>query len=1344
MKKIKRTIAGLSALAVMLSGGFGVVPESAVNFSITANATEIVDESEIFSVTRLPYKTIYKIGEELDLTGAQYTADYFCKKQDGATFKDIVNFAPVEERIEDGSITVDASEFDNTRDGTYTITLIYHGNTGDLTATFEVVVTENTGVAYIEGSFEDLTYRNYGDHVEIINCDKSASQVIVPPMIGDAPVTVICEEAFMNCTELEWIFFYDTLKTIETDAFFGCEKLDAVWYSGDWNAWKNIEVDNIGNDKMQRAGALTDTTPDDVLSTRISIKIANPPTKAEYRIGEELDLTGARFNINHKRTAIIGLLTEIDYFESDLAYYVNNGTLTIDDSEFDNTKPGTYKIYVQYGKPKNFFEVTVKEGEASDYTEGTYETLTYRNYGDHIEIVGCDKSAWRALIPEKIDGVPVTVIAKDAFKGCTELGRVHFYDTVTTIEAGAFSDFKNTDEIYYSGSEEDWAAIEISDDGNEMFKNAAIVYNIRPNDIIEEHYSFNLIPPTKTEYVIGEELDLTGAQFSGSYTSVSLEGPVAEGDIFLSDLAEYVEKGVLKLDDSEFDNTKPGAYTIYVIYGNAKDSFEVTVKEGEASDYTEGTYEALTYRNYGDHIEIVGCDKSAELVLIPEKIDGVPVTVIGKDAFKGCTELCRVHLYETVTTIEAGAFSNFEYSDYIYYSGNEEEWAAIEISDDGNEMFKKADVFYDVEPDNIIKEYYSLRIESQPKTEYLIGEELDLTDVHISGYYNTEYPHENFTFGEFLFWTSLDEGIESGDITLDASEFDNTKEGTYKIYIRWDAHDVVESFEVTVKEDNGERTYYGLTYRNYGDHIEITGCRNAGRHVSIPKEIDGVPVTVIGENAFKDCTEHWGIHFYDSVKTIESGAFPDYKETDDIYYSGSEEDFAAIDISDDVKEELKNFHITYHCIPGTIIEERYTLSLSTLPKTEYLIGEELDLTGATYNSTYSKVVEFYGPVEEGDAFWADLAAAVEEGWIKLDASEFDNTKPGTYTIYLTLGDAKESFEVTVKEGTPAIPLGDLDGNDAINATDAAMVLSAAAAVGAGVDSGLTEEQMKAADVDGNGSFDASDASYILAYAAYTGAGGADSLDEFLESLVEPDVPCEPDVPTEPDVPCEPDNPIVAQLCYENKGGYIEITGCQTNDITELVIPAEIDGVPVKSIANKAFQQYTDLVSVSIADGVTSIGDFAFWNCSGLTSITLPDSIENIGEAAFSNSGSLESIHVSENNKFFKSVDGVLFSKDGTALLAFPWAKTCNSYIIPDGVTTVGDYAFFSCKNLNAVIIPTTVKSVEKRAFDWCVNLTAICYTGTEEEWKEIVIANEDEDEYPPAPVIQYNYVSKIS
>lgn len=230
--------------------------------------------------------------------------------------------------------------------------------------------------------------------------------------------------------------------------------------------------------------------------------------------------------------------------------------------------------------PESAVDFGIVASAVSDYTEGTYEGLTYRNYGDHIEIVGCDKSAFQALIPEKIDDVPVTVIGKDAFKDCTELDRIHFYDTVKTIESGAFSGCEKLITVYYSEFEENWAAIEISDDGNEMFKNAAIVYNIRPNDIIEEYYSFNLIPPTKTEYVIGEELDLTGAQFTGSYIGVSLEGPVEEGDIFLSDLAEYVEKGVLKLDDSEFDNTKPGTYTIYVIFGNTKDSFEVTVKEG--------------------------------------------------------------------------------------------------------------------------------------------------------------------------------------------------------------------------------------------------------------------------------------------------------------------------------------------------------------------------------------------------------------------------------------------------------------------------------------------------------------------------------------------------------------------------------------------------------------------------------------------------------------------------------------------------------------------------------------------------------------------------------------------
>ena len=53
-------------------------------------------------------------------------------------------------------------------------------------------------------------------------------------------------------------------------------------------------------------------------------------------------------------------------------------------------------------------------------------------------------------------------------------------------------------------------------------------------------------------------------------------------------------------------------------------------------EYTKGTYGVLTYRNYGDYVEITDCDTSATEVEIPSEIDGVPVTIIGDYAFTDC------------------------------------------------------------------------------------------------------------------------------------------------------------------------------------------------------------------------------------------------------------------------------------------------------------------------------------------------------------------------------------------------------------------------------------------------------------------------------------------------------------------------------------------------------------------------------------------------------------------------------------------------------------------------------------------------------------------------------------
>lgn len=104
---------------------------------------------------------------------------------------------------------------------------------------------------------------------------------------------------------------------------------------------------------------------------------------------------------------------------------------------------------------------------------------------------------------------------------------------------------------------------------------------------------------------------------------------------------------------------------------------------------------------------------------------------------------------------------------------------------------------------------------------------------------------------------------------------------------------------------------------------------------------------------------------------------------------------------------------------------------------------------------------------------------------------FDGIADG-FEHYLTRYPAEEE-ETTEPETT----LGDVDVNGVVDASDAGDLLVAAAAIGAGNDSGLTAEQTANADVDGSGVLDATDAAWILRYAAYTGTGGDSSMEEFF-------------------------------------------------------------------------------------------------------------------------------------------------------------------------------------------------------------------------------------------------------
>ena len=155
-------------------------------------------------------------------------------------------------------------------------------------------------------------------------------------------------------------------------------------------------------------------------------------------------------------------------------------------------------------------------------------------------------------------------------------------------------------------------------------------------------------------------------------------------------------------------------------------------------------------------------------------------------------------------------------------------------------------------------------------------------------------------------------------------------------------------------------------------------------------------------------------------------------------------------------------------------------------------------------------------------------------------------------------------------------------------------------------------------------------------------------------------------------------------------------------LTSITIPNS-----VTSIGNYAFSGCKSLTSITIPNSVTSIGEFAFRSCSGLTSITILDSVTSIGNCAFYSCSSLKNITVSSNNKNYTSEDGVLFNKDKNELIQYPTGKNKTAYTIPNGVTSIGDGAFYWCFGLTSITIPDSVKSIGGSAFGDCSGLTSI-------------------------------------
>lgn len=173
-------------------------------------------------------------------------------------------------------------------------------------------------------------------------------------------------------------------------------------------------------------------------------------------------------------------------------------------------------------------------------------------------------------------------------------------------------------------------------------------------------------------------------------------------------------------------------------------------------------------------------------------------------------------------------------------------------------------------------------------------------------------------------------------------------------------------------------------------------------------------------------------------------------------------------------------------------------------------------------------------------------------------------------------------------------------------------------------------------------------------------------------------------------------------------------GCVS--LKRLDVPGSVKTIDASAIAwnEKGFEE---LILHEGVEGITvenSKMGFMFGRQSVLRKIYIPSTLKYLTTGIFSNCTDLESLVIAENNPYFKTVDGVIYTKDEKELVAVPdWSR--ENFSIAEGTEIIGEGCFWRFACLRKIQIPSTVRIIESRAFDSCMSLKDISLPESLEE-----------------------------
>ncbi len=1082
------------------------------------------------------------------------------------------------------------------------------------------------------------------------NCS-SLTSITIPDS-----VTSIGEDAFCRCSSLTSVTISDSITSIGDLAFWGCSSLTSVTIGND--------VTSIGRSAFEYCYKLVEVYNKSSLT--ITKGSNNNGNVAYYALDVYTD-TSIPSKVDHRDDGYIF------YIDGDTVYllgYSGNDTeLTLP----ENYNSKNYEIYkYAFYERSSLTSVTIGNGVTSigDYAFSGCSSLTSVTIGESVTSIGWYAFLDCTSLTSVTIGNGVTSIGHSAFLDCTSLNAVHITDIAKWC-AIDFSHFVSDNPLYYAKN---------------LYLNGKLVTDlVIPDGVtsICDHafrYCSSLTSVTIPDSVtsIGEDAfyncgGLTSVTIGNGVTSIgyhAFEDCSSLNAVYITDIAKWC---------AIVFGSNPLSYAKNLYLNGVEIQGNFVMPDGvtKIPSYTFKNCTNLISVTIPDSVTSIGDYAFEDCSSLTSVTIGNGVTIIGEWAFNYCSSLTSVTIGNSVTSIGDYAFRYCSSLSAVYIT-DIAKWCAIDFGDYvanplcyAKNLYLNGELITDlVIPDGVTS----------------IGERAfedcsSLTSVTI--------PDGVTSIGgmAFSYCYKLVEVYNKSSLTITKGSKDNGNVAYYAL-------DVYTDTSIPSKVDHRDDGY--IFYAD-GDTVYLLGYIGNDTELTLPENYNGKNYAIY-QYAFYERSSLTSVTIGNGVTSIGYNAF---------YNSSS---LTSITIGNGVTSIGDGaFWCCYKLV------EVYNKSSLTITKGSYDNGYVGRYALNVYKDTSipSKVHHR----DDGYIFYVDGDTVYLLGYNGNDTELIlpenyngKNYEINKYAFYK----CTSLTSVTIGNGVTSI------GNNAFNGcSDLIEIIDGVQYVDTwviGCDTSVTTVTIRKGTKG-------------IAYRAFHNC-------ENLTSVTIPDSVTS--IGKEAFRDCSSLNAVyitdIAKWCAIDFGNYTDNPLYYAKNLYlngeliegDLVIPDGATSIgigafyycsgltsitipnSVTSIGNYAFYNCSSLTSITIPDSVTSIGKYAFEGCSSLTSITIPNSVTSIGWSAFYNCSSLNAVYITDIAKWCAIDFGDYYANPLVyAKNLYLNGELVTDLVIPDGVTSIDDFAFSGCSSLTSITIPDSVTSIGDRAFFRCSSLTSV-------------------------------------